>query len=452
MQKIFLCIALMLCSVVSAQDASVTDSLASVVEPTKEQPSNELNKYRRSSLYSVLIKHSTFKFGEAIDSAFMTIPIPEKFNDHNLHVRALESSALKQKKSGKDKESSNEKDITAFIDNHHIGKYIVAKWFNRDSLTGALDMSLIQKRGHYDAAQADINLADKSAFGRAMLADAGEDLIGKTFMMVNDITFIDKGERSAKVGGFMKMFGAIAGAAAGVDVSGITDTAAAAVNEIDGFTVNITSYLYRLDWNTDIAGQFYTEYWADQTTLDEQKRAAFDNSELFKMSYVGATTTSAANMSSKSFSKKSKEDQMLKVCTRAVDKAIVELQRAYDEFKVNTPLHSINEDGTVNVHIGLKEGINEKSEFDVLMPVEVDGKTVYEKVGKIAPIVGKIWDNRFGADEDAAALAADGKKNKNDDGVGDANLTATTFKVLSGANKIMPGCLVREVTIKAVKK
>ena len=52
-----------------------------------------LMKYRRSSLYSVLIEHPTFPYAEAIDSAFLVMPIPDKFNDHNLTVRTMESSA-----------------------------------------------------------------------------------------------------------------------------------------------------------------------------------------------------------------------------------------------------------------------------------------------------------------------------------------------------------------------
>ena len=121
---------------------------------------------------------------------------------------------------------------------------------------------------------------------------------------------------------------------------------------------------------------------------------------------------------------------------------------------MNVPLYRINDDGTVDVQIGLKEGINARSQFDVLMPSETeDGRMVYEKVGRIQPVAGKIWDNRFGADEDAEALAADGGKAPAEDGdeAGDVTLTASTFKVLSGAHRIVPGCLVREVTIKRSK-
>ena len=229
------------------------------------------------------------------------------------------------------------------------------------------------------------------------------------------------------------------------------DTVGGAVNEIDGFCVNITSYLYRLNWTPEVAETFWSEYWIDRENIDEAKRLAFDNSGLFSLTYIGETTTSAANIASKSLSSKPKEAQMLKVCTRAIDKSIVKLQRAYDEFKVNVPIGNINlDDKTVEVPIGLKEGINEKSQFDVLMKVQnEDGTYSYDRVGRLQPVKGKIWDNRFGALEDALAIAEGAKKVDDDDeGEGDVSLTATTFKILSGANRIVPGCLVREVTIK----
>lgn len=226
-------------------------------------------------------------------------------------------------------------------------------------------------------------------------------------------------------------------------------------HEIDGFSVNITSYLYRLDWNDEVAGTFYVLYWNDPSNPDPARRMAYDTTNLFRLTYVGQTSTSAANLSSKSLSSKSKESQMLKVCTRAIDKSIVQLQRDFDEFKVNVPLYRINDDGTVDVQIGLKEGINARSQFDVLMPSETeDGRMVYEKVGRIQPVAGKIWDNRFGADEDAEALAADGGKAPAEDGRRGGRRDPdgpSTFKVLSGAHRIVPGCLVREVTIKRSK-
>lgn len=418
------------------------------------EDNGELMKYRRSSLYSVLVKHSSFPYSAEIDSAFMVMPIPDKFNDHNIDIRSLESSAVTMRKKSKVKKDVNIEDIKKFLSEQHIARALVAKWFDRNPDTGGFDMNLIQDRGFYDASKLDISNAKESLRGLSALGDAGEELIGKTFLIFNDITFVDKGEVSSNVAGGIALAGKLASILkddSSYEVAG--NVAAGVANEIDGFRVNITTYLYKLVWNDEIAGTFYQNYWFNGDQSDPAKKAAFDNSDIFTVEYVGETSTSAANIASKSFSAKSKGDQMLKVCTRAVDKAIVELQREYDEFKVNVPIFKISEDEkTVDVQIGLKEGINEKSRFEVLMPIEDEnGKIQYEKVGMIQPVEGKIWDNRFGALEEAEAAISEGLDNSKDSDVANldaAKLTATTFKVLSGANKIVPGCLVKEVTIK----
>ena len=240
-------------------------------EPTIQytvKNNNLLEKYRRSSLYTVLIRHSTFPYGEQIDSAFISIPIPDKFNDHNLGLRAFESSAKKQKKKGKDKVTANESDINDFITSNDIPKLLVSQWFNRCDPTGVFNMELVQRRGFYDESQQAINLADNSILGRAILADAGEDLIGKTFMLINDITYVDKGATSAKVGGVLSLIGKVAAVATNDDsYSAAGDAAGALVNEIDGFTVNVVSYLYKLDWDDEIAATFYDSYWVSITML-----------------------------------------------------------------------------------------------------------------------------------------------------------------------------------------
>lgn len=434
-------------------------ALLLVVSVSAQRNVDSLVKYRRSSLYTLLIKHSQLPYGESIDSAFMMMPMPDKFNNHNLDFRSFESSAKRVKKSAdsKKKDAINFVDIESFFEGKAIAKELISKWFNRNAATGICDMSLISERGFYDASQLDIRLAEQSVRGKAQLADAGDQLIANTYVMVNDITFVDRGEVSSGVATGLRIFGAIAGALVGADFTDATDATADMVNDIDGFKVNITSYLYRLSWSEDKLWDFYSRFYADHTYSDADRIAIRDrfnsiagNDPIFKLDYVGKTTTSAGNMSSKYFVTKSKADQMLKVCTRAIDKSIVQLQREYDEFKVNVPIYSINDDGTVDVQIGLKEGVNLKSEYDILMPVEDEnGRLSYQKIGSMRPVKDKIWDNRYGAMEDAEALASDKSAKADEDAAdGNAYLDATTFKVLSGANRITLGCLVREATIK----
>ncbi|MBE9488472.1 MAG: hypothetical protein IMY73_04735 [Bacteroidetes bacterium] len=436
----------LLCNVSIGQTTDSTNT-TTFVNAKKATPKGVINEYRRSSLYSVLLEHPKLKYGETIDSVFLSIPTPDKFNSHDLAVKSFESTAKKSKRRGKAKEKANAIDINKFINEKHIAKDLVAKWFNRKDSDGTFGMDLIYERGYYDASSQSIKKADNSLLGKAVLADAGEDLIGKTFLLVNDITFIDHGENSAKASKYLKMFGEFASAATGDDsYQEIANTTGDVVNEIDGFALNITSYLYCLEWNEEISATFYECLWQDESCPSPERKEAFDASDIFKLRYVGRTTTTAQNFASKNFSARTKKQQMSKTCTRAIDKSIVELQREYDEFKVNVPITQVNEDGTVNVPIGLKEGLNEKSVYDVMIATKnEENKTIYEKVGRIKPVKGKIWDNRFGALEDAEEdINGDDDEAK----IGNAKLTSSTFEITRGKNKIFSGCLTREVTIK----
>jgi hypothetical protein len=326
---------------------------------------------------------------------------------------------------------------------------LVAKWFNRDPQTGAFDISVVAERGNYDASLADVALADMSARGRAELADAGEELIGKTFVLVNDITYIDKAERTKAAGGVLKFLGALTSAMYDSNVGNTLYAAGAVTEQFGGFSVRITSYLYRLDWNEEVAATFYQDLWNDPSNPDPARAQAFENTDLFNLKYIGNYSAQRGNVTVQGFQEQTDEALIRKVCTRALDAAIVELQREYDEFKVAVPIQSVGSDGSIYVQIGLKEGINEKSRFEVLEQVEdANGHTSYRRVGTISPVRGEIWDNRFMAAEEANAMAAANVKNTDPEAAGgDVNLTATKFKKDSGG-KIYAGLLVREVRIK----
>ncbi len=458
------------------QDDGQPEAQEQVAEELKDEV---IEDYRRSSLYTVLLSHPEREFSSTIDSVFMMMPTPDKFNNHNLWKREIVSTAKKAKKIKADvrgtEKDPNITDINAFIIENGIAREMVAKWFNRNNTTGAFDVELVKERGLYDASfEAIENAVATSDRSRGLLEDAGEDLIGKTFMTVNDITFIDHGENSAKASQGIKVAGAIFGALASLagqdDLANLATSSADLVgdiaNEVAGYKVNVITYLYRLDWNKDILDQFYTQYWMDDSQLDPAKKDAFDASDLFTISYVGHTSTSAENLASKSFSLRPRSEQFLRACTRAVDKAIVELQREYDEFKVNVPIYKVNEDGTVDVKIGLKEGVNKKSKYEVLMKQQnKDGMMEYKKVGMLAPVEDKIWDNRFGAAEELEMLKADKEAaaanpdaapaeapKASEEESGNPLLGATTFKILEGQKDILPGLLIREVKIAREKK
>lgn len=455
-------VAMLSCATLHAQEVVQSDTPSEQVatsEEGKRIENNVIENYRRSSLYTVLVEHTDTEYDKDIAQAFMSMPVPDKFNNHDLPIKSFTSTAKNKKVAAQKRGTPKDPNIIGahmFMQQNDIPRALISKWFNRNPETGSFNTKLVEDRAYYDASAVAIQEADASKAGLKMLIDAGPDLIGKTFMVVNDITFVDKGEQSAKAATGIAIFGAIAGTLLGSkEVTKSATDLAAAVNDIDGFRVNITSYLYRLKWNNDILGSIYESYWIDESNPNPERKVAYEQSNIFDMEYVGFTTTQAGITTSKTFETRSHSEQMLAVCTRALDKSIVELQRSYEEFKVNTPIYSVDYDKRlVEAKIGLKEGVNTKCRYEVLMVDESKGYRTYKRVGMLRPVAGKIWDNRYGALEEAemhkAAVAA-GEKSQSkeaDAEGGNAYLTSTTFEIISGANDIHEGMLIREAVIK----
>lgn len=376
--------------------------------------------YRRSSIYSLCISHENATYAKEISDVFVNMPVPDKFNNHDLNIKILTST---------DKKEEND-DIASFLENNDVARRLVGYWFRRDPSTGECSLDLISERGLYDADYFDVELSRQSIRGEAMLKDAGEDLIGNTFVLVNDIRYVDKQKTAAVASGILRGVGAIAGAFFGSNISDLTNSVSDVVENIRGFRVIVTSYLYQLEWNDTIAAKFYSDYYIAPGARDEAKRAAFlsDNST-FKLRYLGAKRIDSGQTSYAGVFEP--VDMIRKVCMRAIDKSVVELQRTYDEFKVKTPIFTVSPD--ITAKIGMKEGMTEESRYEVLERVKnQDGTTTYKRVGVIAPITGKIWDNRYMATEERSY---------------GSELTCTTFRKVSGGT-FYPGMLIREIRIK----
>lgn len=384
----------------------------------------EYEKYHRSSLYSILLKHPEKEFcGEMIE-AFKAIPIPDKYNNHDLKIKVIPSPIMKSL-TKKEIEGAYKDAISNILSKNKVGGRLVEKWFDRDKTTGAFDMSLIAERGFYDASILDVKEAKSSARGLALLADAGEELINHTYVIVNDIQYADKEKMKGAIAG--GLFAAqLLGSFFGVDVSIVTDAVGNIAGNIAGFKVIVTSYLFRLDWNEEIANNFYSNLWIDKSSIDAERKAKWRVAMGdFKLKYIGSATVFSGKTSLGGV--KNEKDMFLKVCTRAIDKSISELQKSFDEFKVFTPLVSTS---PLCAYIGLKEGVSEDSRFEVLeKTLDSDGRTKYERVGIVKPLKGKIWDNRFMASFDK------------EEGF---DLEYTTFEKISGRD-FFPGMLIREI-------
>ena len=375
-------------------------------------------QYRRSSICSFLISRADQSMYDKIQEKYLEIPTPDQYNNHDLSIRILNV----------DKKGNYADSISQWLDDNRIASRLVAKWFDRDIFTGQCDMALVQQRGLYNATVFDKELAARSSRGQAMLADAGEELIGNTFVLVHEAHYIDNAKRSQNVSTGLKIFGALAGGIIGVDVSDLFDSLGDLAATFKGFRVKFHTSLYQLVWADATAATFYKDMYAINPD-DEGKRKAFEeNRGRFKLKFIGDVESSGSQNSFLGISEEHPDIMIRKACQRAIDDNVRDLQHNFEVFRVKSPVTEVN-GKEVKVPIGLKEGVNEESEYEVLEANEKDGRIEYKRIGTIVPVKDKIWDNRFMALEEGAY---------------GADLNATTFTVKSGSTPY-PGVLVRQM-------
>lgn len=382
------------------------------------QESSQKLEYRRSSICSFLVSRLDQKMYDRIQQKYIEIPTPDKYNDHNLSIRMINVG----------KKGNYADSISNWLDNNKIASRIVAKWYNRNMFTGECNMSLIQERGLYNATEFDKELAARSPRGIAMLADAGEELIGNTFVLVHEAHYIDNAKRSQNVSTGLKIGGALLGAFIGVDLSDTFDLLGDLAATFKGFRVKFHSRLYQLVWDEETQATFYQDYYS--ANPDSIKRIAFEaNRNKFKLKYIGEVESSGSQNSFLGISEENPEIMIRKACQRAIDDNVRDLQKKFEVFRVKSPITDVLSNNEVLVPIGMKEGVNEDSEYEALEAIEKDGRIEYKRICTIVPVKDRIWDNRFMAKEEGAY---------------GSDLTATTFKVKSGKTPY-PGVLVRQI-------
>ena len=193
----------------------------------------EVLNYRRNSLATVLVYHPEDEFGMEIYKAFDSLPIPDKYDDHTIEgARVIDNSTVwgvQRKDSGYYKATyghqltaselkANAKFTEDLLNANEVAKWMIAKWFGFDGETvndATFNTALIQSRGQYNANDLDVALALQTTRGVASLSDAGEELLGQTFVLVNDITYVTAEQEAEAAKTAMSIIGGFADALLG---------------------------------------------------------------------------------------------------------------------------------------------------------------------------------------------------------------------------------------------
>ncbi len=370
--------------------------------------STEIKDFKRSSLLLMMVETPKKEQLNTIKNTFKQIGIPKKFNEHSLDVPCFIDLTLE----AKDQSSA----ISKKLREGQIAKKLVAKWFSRDK-KGCFDLNMIKKRGLYNASAFDVQIAGKTLRGNALLEDAGEHLINNTFVIVNDYKYTNKEEVASKGKMLLKDVNSLLGKKSSKStlVDGATDIMA------KGYIIKTTSYLYRLVWNEETAAIFYGQLWVTNDNYDSKLVKAFDESNAFKLEFVGRQD-SWADVQSTKYTLKSDAELIERATIKATNAAIARLERKFEVFRTKTPLISTE---PLAAKIGTKEGIVKGDRYEVLEQTLLEDGTVdFKKVAEITVDHHQIWDNSYMPEE-----------------IPESTIEYTVFK--GNSKKLYPGMLIR---------
>lgn len=418
--------------------------------------------FRRPSMCNFIVVHPEEKYLDSITPILKDARIPETYDDHNLSVRVInwdgEKYDLVLQKFGKpkglnldslaqtmeivpdpklpiEKMSVLRVNTDMFLSNNHIASRLVDQWFNRNPYTGVCNMDRVNAAVGLSTQAADIDMSNRLSGGIGRVQDqVQKDLLGRTFVLVNEIHVIDHSNRGKTWGlitGLAMTALAVANSSDGKISQSTQDDIAATANLISSWkkcALKVRTQLYQLVWdNPEI--EFFDNCYSDST--DYAKARFFEeNRNKFRLNYLGMAESKGG--------KTSFGDQevsavtLIKAATfRAIEDNIVDLQREFPQFRVVSPIEKV-QDNMVYVPIGTREGVNSDSKYEVVEPeVKEDGTVTYKHICNLKPKSNEIWNNKF----EAANVDGTDKNTK---------LTATTF-IKQGGGEISDMMMVREV-------
>lgn len=421
----------------------------------QEAKKDSVSTYFRNALTQMMIYHPEDEFGYDVYKIFNELPIQEKYDNHDLDIKVIDNSKIsgvagkpkgglhRQTYGGSmvltgDEKQKNADALLKLLNDADVGKRIVAKWFN---LTGEtlqdahFSTKVLEDRSDYNATMLDVVKARNTIEGTAALQNVSEELITHSFVLISDMTYITAENRAdatkttfAVIGGiFDALSGGNSGRRLAENVGDIAD-------KFTGFKVFTHSYLYQLVWNDSIANIFYDKYYTSEPN-PERIRAFLADETTFKVKYLGNESANYEKTTTQG--QYSREDLLQMITARSIDLNVAKLQKRFDAFRVSAPVTTIEYDKKGNIsgfraQIGVKEGVEDDIDYEVLRCVYEKGRIKYNRVAVLKPVKNQIWDNRFNA------------LIENDE---DGNTAGTLFKIKdkTDASKVYIGMLIRQI-------
>ena len=238
---------------------------------------------------------------------------------------------------------------------------MVAKWFSRQA-NGMFNLDYIHQCGLYNASDQDVLMSGAAKRGEAVLFDAGEKLVNKTYVLVlspYDLKYSD--------------------------------------NETSyGWSGSYDVFLYKLNFDSEVVSRFY-EQWPfddDPEAVKNAKIAAFDTLSFTLSPFYGkpGQYSSSTEYYIKDKKPKTSEQLLNEVVASMYNDALFNIDKDLEPFRVK-----MNVSGThpIRSKIGKKEGLKCDQRYLVYEYVWNDKTGIADQHRKaVVRATGKITDNR----------------------------------------------------------
>lgn len=242
----------------------------------------------------------------------------ERFFDNNLDNKILLSPYSRG-----DIDGSGASLIKNLLEKERIAHKIVSGMYKREP-DGTLSLDLIHERGRYNATDADLLKAKSVKRGENELADFGDSLINRSYIMVVDFKNVKNAREYS--------------------------------SNAKGWSATIKGYLYRIQFTPEIR-KIVNDSWIyedDSAEERERKRKLFDNI-YFSLQYITEHETNITEFMTGELSRYYTEDDLLdKLVSTGFGTALGGFGVTYEEFLVKASIFRTN---PIRSKIGRKEGV-----------------------------------------------------------------------------------------------
>jgi hypothetical protein len=371
--------------------------------------------YQRSSLHIINIENLNFDNAAKVQASYNKYPFPDKYDDHRISNNSVNIDAYKLTQEEKDalgikdselgnalsgalssatagileNNSQVKYELDKYIKDKKIAQELVRKWYSiKDD--GALDYSVFNERIKLSMSEEDKQRVQQAAIAQTEIDKMSLKLINNTFVVFTKLNFVSNAVPAEAIR-------QVAYAQAD-KLSGMLQTIARkAADKIyekasEGYSVWTTAWLYKLEWNEQIATDFNKLLSSKGINSSLSIDINAFNAMNFNLEFIGQEkATSLVTFSLKKGEGDRTEDEIIDLSTvRNVDKVFTKLQREYEVFK---PLYQLTGVDPFSAKLGMKEGLEGGEKFEIL---EIRGGE-YNKIGTIEVDKNKVWDNRYGA-------------------------------------------------------